>query len=99
MLSLFKCLCKIILNFISGCQNLRVIDLCWKLCIPHCMLAVETEVEGFPLLNFPNVCSEEPKPGSVFCMKHHELLQSHSIPTEKNEFLKHIGCKGYCSYT
>ena len=86
------------LYFPVGCQNLRVIDSCWKLCIPHCMLAVQTEVDGFPLLNFPNICSDEPKPGSVFCESHHQLLETKSVPTEKGAFLKFLGCKGklYC---
>ena len=64
------------------------------------MLAVQTEVDGFPLLNFPNVCSEEPKPGSVFCEGHHQLLEQKSIPTEKGAFLKYLGCKGnFLSHT
>ncbi|XP_060583999.1 uncharacterized protein LOC132740163 [Ruditapes philippinarum] len=76
-----------------GCKNLRVIDSCWKLCIPHCMLAVPTEVKGSSLLTFPNVCTEEPMAGSVFCQNHYEVLVRNSVPTEKRAFLRFIGCK------
>lgn len=78
----------------AGCQNLRVIDGCWKLCLPHCMMAVPMEVNGYPLINFPNVCISEPKPGSVFCAQHEELLKKNNVPTVKQEFLKYLGCKG-----
>ena len=61
--------------------------------MPHCMFAVEKEVKGIPLINFPNVCTNEPKPGSVFCTEHHTLLESKGIPTKKEDYLKHIGCK------
>ena len=57
-------------------------------------MAVRTEVDGYQLLNFPDVCVAEPKPGSVFCHEHHHLLERHSIPTEKKDFFRHIGCKG-----
>ncbi|CAG2206275.1 unnamed protein product [Mytilus edulis] len=75
------------------CENLRVIDGCWKVCMPHCMFAMEMEVQGFPLLNFPNVCTSEPKPGSVFCADHYKILKEKNIPTQKEEFLQFIGCK------
>ena len=58
------------------------------------MMAVRTEVDGYPLLNFPDVCVAEPRPGSVFCSEHHDLLERNSIPTEKKAFPRHIGCKG-----
>ncbi|XP_063436561.1 uncharacterized protein LOC134717993 [Mytilus trossulus] len=77
----------------SGCETLRVIDGCWKVCMPHCMFAMEMEVQGFPLLNFPDVCTSEPKPGSVFCADHYKILEEKNIPTQKEEFLQLIGCK------
>ncbi|XP_052089781.1 uncharacterized protein LOC127726445 [Mytilus californianus] len=77
----------------KGCENLRVIDGCWKVCMPHCMFAMEMEVQGFPLLNFPNVCTSEPKPGSVFCADHYQILKDKNIPTQKEDFLQFIGCK------
>lgn len=55
----------------KGCINLRVIDSCWKVCMCHCMFAVPMEIDGYPLLTFPNVCTQEPKAGSVFCGEHH----------------------------
>ena len=60
----------------------------------HCMMAVPQEAKGFPLLSFPNVCVCEPKPGSVFCREHHDLLSRHRVPVQKDEFLRYIGCKG-----
>ena len=65
----------------------------------HCMMAVPQEVKGYPLLSFPNVCVSEPKPGSVFCGEHHDLLTRHKVPVQKDEFLRYVGCKGtdcYC---
>lgn len=62
--------------------------------MPHCMFSVENDVEGYPLINFPDVCTNEPLPNSVFCKDHQMLLQRNGIPTKKEDFLKHIGCKG-----
>nr|XP_022311118.1 uncharacterized protein LOC111116419 [Crassostrea virginica] len=76
----------------KGCSNLRVIDSCWKVCMCHCMFAVPMEVDGYPLLNFPNVCTLEPKAGSVFCQEYHKLLEKHNIPTKKEDFLQFLGC-------
>lgn len=61
------------------------------------MMAVTTEVDGYPLLSFPDVCVAEPKPGSVFCQEHFQLLEKHGVPTEKKDFLHYIGCKGRLS--
>lgn len=41
----------------KGCSNLRVIDSCGKVCMCHCMFAVPMEIDGYPLLTFPNVCT------------------------------------------
>ncbi|KAJ8309388.1 hypothetical protein KUTeg_014262 [Tegillarca granosa] len=54
---------------LKSCKNLRVIDSCWKVCMPHCMFAVENEVHGYPLINFPDVCTNEPMANSVFCKR------------------------------
>lgn len=56
----------------------------------HCMFAVPMEIDGYPLLTFPNVCTQEPKAGSVFRGEHHQ------IPTKKEDFLKFLGCAGDC---
>eukprot|EP00105_Crassostrea_gigas_P020716 XP_011439576.1 PREDICTED: uncharacterized protein LOC105336802 isoform X2 [Crassostrea gigas] len=76
-----------------GCDNLRIVDGCWKLCFPHCMMAVPMEIDGYPLLHFPNVCTNEPSPNAVFCEEHLLILQRHNIPTDKKAFLEYIGCK------
>ncbi|WAR06262.1 hypothetical protein MAR_021631 [Mya arenaria] len=78
----------------KGCENLRVIDACWKLNIFHCLMSVPQHVDGYPLLSFPNVCVNEPRAGSVFCQEHFQLLQRNGVPTEKKSFLQHVGCKG-----
>ena len=78
----------------TGCQCLRIIDGCWKICAPHCMMAVPNEVKGYPLLNFPNVCTAEPAANSVFCKSHLTLLRDNNIPTEKKAFLRHLKCPG-----
>ncbi|XP_052782723.1 uncharacterized protein LOC128218976 isoform X2 [Mya arenaria] len=78
----------------KGCENLRVIDACWKLNIFHCLMSVPQHVDGYPLLSFPNVCVNEPRAGSVFCQDHFQLLQRNGVPTEKKSFLQHVGCKG-----
>ena len=85
---------SIVCIYLAGCQTLRVIDGCWKLCFPHCMMAVSIEVEGLPLVNFPNVCTAEPAPGEVFCQEHLQIIQAKGIPTQKKDFLKHLGCVG-----
>lgn len=74
----------------SICSNLCVIDSCGKVCMCHCMFDVPMEIDGYPLLTFPNVCTQEPKAGSVFCGEHHQ------IPTKKEDFLKFLGCAGNC---
>ena len=89
---------NVLIHLISGCENLRVIDGCWKLCIPHGMLAVPMEVLGVSELNFPDVCTNEPQPNSVFCEEHYKLLTAQNIPTTKREFLQHIGCAGVYFY-
>lgn len=61
--------------------------------MPHCMFSVENEVHGYPLISFPDVCTNEPLKNSVFCKEHFGLLQLNGIPTKKEEFLQHIGCK------
>lgn len=85
-----------VMKGIQGCSNLRVIDSCWKVCMCHCMFAVPMEIDGYPLLTFPNVCTQEPKAGSVLCGEHHQLLERHQIPTKKEDFLKFLGCAGNC---
>lgn len=80
----------------KGCSNMHVIDSCWKVCICHCMFAVPMEIDGYPLLTFPNVCTQEPKAGSVFCGEHHQLFVRHQIPTKKEDFLKFLGCANNC---
>jgi hypothetical protein len=50
-------------------------------------------VKGFPLLNYPNVCTEPPQHGKAFCEQHVEYLtRKHpGVPTDLRGFLKHCG--------
>lgn len=62
------------------------------------MMAVPMEIDGYPLLHFPNVCTNEPSPNAVFCEEHLLILQRHNIPTDKKAFLEYTGCKGnFCN--
>ena len=88
---MYKKVLNIINLYVSGCENLRIFDGCWKLAIQHCMLAVPIQANN---LGLPNVCTHEPAPNEVFCLEHLQWLVRHEIPTKKKEFLNHIGCTG-----
>ncbi|CAG2235072.1 unnamed protein product [Mytilus edulis] len=47
------------LEYENGCENLRIIDGNWKLCVQHCLYSIPMEIDGQPLLNFPSVCTEQ----------------------------------------
>ena len=46
-------------------------------------------VEGIPLVNLPDVCTEQPMPGKAFCSDHCAIVEKHNIPTGLRDFLKH----------
>ncbi|XP_071125993.1 uncharacterized protein [Mytilus edulis] len=77
-----------------GCENLRIIDGNWKLCVQHCLYSIPMEIDGQPLLNFPSVCTQEPQAGSVFCDDHFQLLKKKEIPVSKPDFLRCAGIDG-----
>ena len=41
-----------------------------------------------PLANYPDVCTEEVKPGQAFCQEHCQLMSKHNVPTGLRDFRK-----------
>ena len=74
---------------LKGCENFVCIDGLWKLRHPHCLYPVKAEVSGFPTVNYPNVCTEEPESQSSagFCSEHSELARTKNIPTNLRAFI------------
>lgn len=65
----------------------------WKLRHPHCMYPVKATINGMPLVNYPDVCTNEPESQkSAFCSSHARLAKRHHIPTNLREFV-HDYCK------
>ena len=52
------------------------------------MYPVTTCLEGFHHLNYPDVCTEEPKYGKAFCELHCTVAERNSIPFNLEEYLK-----------
>ena len=52
-------------------------------------------VKGFPLLNYPNVCTDPPQAGKAFCEEHVAYLTSKhpDVPTDIRAFLKYCGIR------
>ena len=66
----------------------------WKLRSPHCMWPVTTTVEELPLLNYPNVCTNEPiNQNNAFCLYHFEEAKKHNVPSNLRDFLRYCGVK------
>ena len=65
----------------------------WKLCFPHCMFPVVCKVPNLPLLNFPSVCTGQPKAKSAFCITHHSKAQGLEYPTDVKGFLHFCGAR------
>ena len=62
----------------------------------------ETTVEGFPQLNFPDVCTNEPQPLKAFCLQHCQLATEKNVPTSLRDYLQYKGKNGvymFVSYT
>ena len=61
----------------------------WKPRSPHCMWPVTTTVEELPLLNYPNVCTNEPiNQNNAFCLYHFEEAKKHNVPSNLRDFLR-----------
>ena len=77
----------------TGCKNFVAMDGIWKLRHPHCMYPVKAQISGLPLVNYPNVCTNEPESQqSAFCSTHALLASKLGIPTNLREFV-HDYCK------
>ena len=77
-----------------GCGKLWVTDGIWKLQFSHCMFRKANVVNGLPLLNFPNVCTEQPMPGAALCADHCKVVEENGVPTGLRSFLKYAGLTG-----
>ena len=80
--------CHFFSNTHAGCGKCWAIDGNWKLTFPHCMFPVTTCIPGMSKINFPNVCTKQPKGNSAFCCEHHEVALSKSVPTDVRKFLQ-----------
>ena len=60
---------------------------------PHCMYPVKAKISGLPLVNYPNVCTNELENQQLaFCSTHALLASKLGIPTNLREFV-HDYCK------
>ena len=57
----------------------------------------ETTVEGFPQLNFPDVCTNEPQPLKAFCLQHCQLATEKNVPTSLRDYLQYKENNGMCT--
>ncbi len=62
----------------------------WKLCFPHCMFPVTSSVPNMKV-RFPNVCPEQLKPKSAFCVEHYPKAQALGYPTDVKGFISYCG--------
>ena len=58
------------------------------------MHPVKSKVQGIPLLNFPDVCTEEPVPGKAFCLRHCMLAHESGVPSNLREYINFRSGKG-----
>ena len=70
-----------------GCGSLYSIDGNWKICYPHCMWRVPSEVSGFEgQLKYVDCCPNEPESTKAFCHQHCEEAKLQGIPTSLKEY-------------
>ena len=81
-------------NYRTGCGVCWSLDGNWKLGFVHCMYPVKTSIQGFPLLNYPDVCTDELVPGKAFCNWHCDLAHQRDIPSKLKEYLQFRSGKG-----
>ncbi|KAJ8028216.1 hypothetical protein HOLleu_30395 [Holothuria leucospilota] len=87
----------------KGCSKMIVVDGIWKLNFTHCMMVSKNVSCGVPVLNLPDVCTNEPQHGHAFCSVHVSMVNDYnktsgapSVPTKLKEFLKYcnVGTDG-----
>ncbi len=61
-------------------QDVNSVSL-WMDTFPHCLFPVKATFPGLPMLNMPNVCTEQLKPKSAFCVYHTEIAIDRGYPT------------------
>lgn len=71
-----------------GCGHCWSLDGNWKISFAHCRYPVKTTVPGFPVLNYPDVCTEEALPHHAFCSEHCALAEQKGIPTGLQEYAR-----------
>ena len=56
-------------------------------------ISQQNSIKGFPLLNYPNVCTASPEHGKAFCEEHVAFLKKNhpTIPKDLRGFLKYCG--------
>ncbi len=67
-------------------QDVNSVSL-WMDTFPHCLFPVKATFPGLPTLNMPNVCTEQLKPKSAFCVYHTEIAIDRGYPTQQFEVL------------
>ena len=68
------------------------IHLCWKLNYKICLWSPQKkENQDQTLGEFPNVCAEQPAPGSAFCPSHSKAVKDLGYPSGLREFLIKCG--------
>ena len=80
--------------FHVGCGRCWSLDGNWKLGFVHCMDPVKSKVQGFPLINYPDVCTQEPVPGKAFCLHHCSVAYEKGVPSKLRDYLDFKSGKG-----
>ena len=75
-----------------GCGKVVSVDGNWKLNFRICCWRPQEKYSGQNILEeYPNVCSEEPVPGSAFCKDHTKIVESLEYPTQLKKFIQKCG--------
>ena len=89
---LCACNLKFVIVYI-GCGSLYSIDGNWKICYPHCMWKVPSEVSGFKgQLKYVDCCPNETEPTKAFCQQHCKEAELQGIPTSLKEYKPSTTC-------
>ena len=79
----FSTLCRMWTMLVNG----------WELetVLPTLHVSGKMQYPNMPLLSFPNVCPEQLKPNSAFCIEHYSKAQSLGYPLDIRGFLSFCG--------
>ena len=82
-----------------GCGKCWSIDGNWKLNFPHCMYPVQVSVPALPLINMPDVCTNQPMNSeNAFCCHHVEVAKTKGYPVKVRDFVKFCSSKSNILY-